>query len=489
MMQPTPHLLDKRSPKGMEIYQLTGEPTIPSAHVYMEAQIFTPDSKRFVLHRSAHAHGSDPHDPEHRYLLCDLENNGRLTPLTEETGATAPSVTPDGKHLYYFANETEVGGGRLILKRVNLDGTDRQTILAVDAPLPGTRFRPSRIPPLSTISSDGKRLALPAFLGDGRTEDPPWGLMVFDLEKARVALILHGTTWGNLHPQYSRSHDPERAHDLLIQEDHGNRYAPDGQVLQRHAAAIDQDPRRCEEADVLGLAPAQSYSGLAADIHVIRDDGTNLRTMPWGRDGNEKCQGHQCWRGRNEWAITSTMTHRPNSYSLIESLAVPVAGHAGARAPGGIRNVLSREICQPWFYHFATDIEGHRFISDAMPPGQPAEIHFGALGEPGRDPLRLRRVLTARGPVRKETQMHPFLSPDGKLGFFNSDESGILQAYLIKGLDALPLNHDAFVRVVRQALRSAPVVEVLAAKPNRYVIPTFLRSNRNGRVTPKKSRN
>ena len=25
--------------------------------------------------------------------------------------------------------------------------------------------------------------------------------------------------------------------------------------------------------------------------------------------------------------------------------------------------------------------------------------------------------------------------PDGKLGFFNSDESGILQAYLIRGLD------------------------------------------------------
>jgi hypothetical protein len=30
--------------------------------------------------------------------------------------------------------------------------------------------------------------------------------------------------------------------------------------------------------------------------------------------------------------------------------------------------------------------------------------------------------------------MHPFLSPDGKSAFFNSDESGTLQAYMIRGL-------------------------------------------------------
>jgi Tol biopolymer transport system component len=30
--------------------------------------------------------------------------------------------------------------------------------------------------------------------------------------------------------------------------------------------------------------------------------------------------------------------------------------------------------------------------------------------------------------------MHPFLSPDGTMGFFNSDESGLLQAYMITGL-------------------------------------------------------
>ena len=98
-MEPRPDLLDARSPKGIEVFQLTGE-DCPSSHVYMEAQIFTPDSRRFVLHRSAHPHGSDPHDPEHRYLLCDLDNHGELVPLTDEVGATAPSVSPDGQTLY-----------------------------------------------------------------------------------------------------------------------------------------------------------------------------------------------------------------------------------------------------------------------------------------------------------------------------------------------------------------------------------------------------
>ena len=35
----------------------------------------------------------------------------------------------------------------------------------------------------------------------------------------------------------------------------------------------------------------------------------------------------------------------------------------------------------------------------------------------------------------KQAHIHPFLSPDGSMAFFNSDESGILQAYMIRGLE------------------------------------------------------
>jgi hypothetical protein len=402
-------LLDANSPKGMEVIQLTDEPDVPGSHLYMEAQIFAPDSKRFVLHRSATAHGSDKNDPKHRYLLCDIEDNFSLHPLTDELGATGASVSPDGQHMYYFVNETEVGGGRLTLKRVDLDGADRRAICVVDSVLPGTDFRPSRIYPLSTISSDGKRIAISGFLGDGTADGAPWGLMVFDIERATARLIIHGPTWCNMHPQYSRSTDPEGSHDILIQENHDNATDAKGGVTRL-------------------------VGGLGADIHVIRDDGTSFRNMPWGRDGNEFCQGHQCWRGRADWAITSTGTRKPPEAQLIEGLAVPHADHVGLNTPGGKRNDLSREFPNPRFYHFATDIAGQRFISDAGPLNKDAKIYVADLGEPGKDALRnWKYLLSPRSACNKESHIHPFLSPDGRLGFFNSDESGLLQAYMVRG--------------------------------------------------------
>jgi len=408
--KPRPDLLDKDSLPGIEVIQLTAEPDVPSSHLYMEAQIFAPDSKRFVLHRSASAHGGNKNDPKHQYLLCDLDDNGALRPLTEELGATAASVSPEGKYLYYFVDETTPGGGRLTLRRVNLDGADRQTILVVDGPLPGTSFRPSRLYPLSTISSDGKRLAISAFLGSGDREGEPFGLMVFDLEKAAVSLAIHGPTWCNMHPQYSRSLDPEESHDVLIQENHGSATDARGGIVRL-------------------------VGGEGADIHVVRDDGTNFRNMPWGRDGNEACQGHQCWRGRTNWAITSTGTRKPPEAQLIEGRAAPHAGHVGIRTPGGVRNDLTREFPDPHFYHFATDIAGKRLISDAAPLKEGGRIYVAEFGEPGRDPLRdFKYLLNPKSSGKKEAHIHPFLSPDDTMGFFNSDESGILQAYMIRGL-------------------------------------------------------
>ena len=405
-----PDLVDKNSPEGVEVLQLTTETDVPGSHLYMEAQIFTLDSKRFVVHRSANAHGSSKNDPKHQYLLCDIESQCALQPLTEELGATGPSVSPDNRYLYYFVNQTEVGGGRLILKRVNLDGTDRQTIKVVDSPLPGSKFRPSRIYPLSTISSDGRRLAISAFLGDGETEGALFGLMVFDVEKATVELVTHGPSWCNMHPQYCRSLDPDSSRDILIQENHGN---------------------TCDRAGVI----QRLTGGEGADIHVIRDDGGDFRDMPWGRDGNEFCQGHQCWRGRSTWAITSTGTRKPPEAQLIEGRAAPHASHVGIKTPGGVRNDLTREYPDPHFYHFATDIAGSRLISDAAPLGKGAKIFLVELGRAGKDPgKKFTHLLSPRSSCVKQAHIHPFLSPDGTMAFFNSDESGILQAYMVRGL-------------------------------------------------------
>ena len=416
-----PDLLDKRSPEGIEVFQLTDDPALPSCHIYMEAQIFTPDSRYFVLHRSAHAHGSDKDDPRHVYQLCDVET-GALAPLTVETGATGPSLSPDGKYLYYFVNETKVNDGRLTLKRVRLDGTERETIVVVDAPLTDrsalapvmhkARFRPSRIYPLSTISSDGERIIISGFLGDGRHAHAPWGMMVFDIPRVTVALTHYGPSWQNLHPQYCRSLDAEASHDVLIQENHEN------------------------FIDAQGIEHI-SHGGLGADIHVLRDDGTNFRNMPWGRDGNEFCQGHQCWIGRSTRAVTSTMTVQPPEWQLIAGRAVPGVWHVGRHTPGGERTDLTRDFPNPQFWHFATDIAGKRFIAD----GGQAEggcLYYAHIPDDEDRPLyNFTYLLTPRTSFDGPAHMHPFISPDGATGFFNSDESGTLQAYMIRGLARL----------------------------------------------------
>ncbi len=408
-MKPRPDLLTPESPAELEVIQLTDEPDTTGSHIYMEAQIFTPDSRRMVVHRSAHAHGSDKDDPAHRYLLCDLEDNCSLSPLTDELGATGPSISPDGEWLYYFANRTVTGGGSLGLKRVRLDGTGRETITVIDSPLPGTDYRPSRIYPLSTISSDGKRIAISGFLGDGKTDNAPYGLMVFDIEQASVNLIFEGISWCNIHPQYCRSLDAEQSHDILIQENHDN------------------------VADLNGNV-SRLTGGDGADIHLIRDDGSDFRNMPWGRDGNEFCQGHQCWIGRSEWAITSTSTRDVGEAQLISGLPAPHAGHVGINTPGGVRNDLSREFASPHFYHFATDIAGRRFITDSGPHDGGGGLWIADLGDHGADPLmNWTYLLNPRSTWDKNCHIHPFLSPDGTMGFFNSDESGILQAYMVRG--------------------------------------------------------
>jgi hypothetical protein len=406
-MIPRPDLLDEHSPQGLEVFQLTTDRGLSGCHLYMEAQIFAPDSERFILHVGTDAHGSGNRTPDHQYLRCDLRDGGALHPMTFEFGATAPSVSPDGRYVYYLVDESQLNGGRITLKRINLDGTDRVTLAVIDRPVDGAAFQPSRLYPLSTISSDGRRLAISCFLGDGHLENAPFGLLVFDLERGTVSLPIQGPTYCNMHPQYCRS--PEAPHDLLIQENHGNVNSPRGRHLQL-------------------------TGGVGADIHVVRDDGSRWRGMPWGRDQGEKCQGHQCWRGQSQWAITGT-SEPDGKKNLIESTAFEGHGHEGRRTPGPIqRNLLSPTHPSPHYVHFATDRAGRLMITDHCPRPNPPSLFLMELDEPGAGPVRRAQyLLNTRSSNVKETHVHPFLSPDGRMGFFNSDESGVFQAYMVRG--------------------------------------------------------
>ncbi len=386
------HLLADTAPPGLEVVRISDDRGV-SCHIYMEAQIFTPDSKRLIFQRSGNPHGSDINDPTHKFVICDIEDRCRLMTLTEEIGATAISISPDGKYAYYFVIEgfelygsnPRPKGGRLTLKRVRMDGCERETLMSFDAPeLRGPAAEPfDRVFPRSSISADGKRLAFP----HGK-EDLGWGLLIFNLESGQVSLALEGPTWTDMHPQYNPVSDPACIYDILVQHNHH-----DGAKVN-------------------------------VDVHVVRDDGANLRTLAWGRNGTEYCQGHQCWRGRTGKAITSLTNGH-----LIEGSPVPDMGHLGANTPGAQRNDLTWP--NPGFAHFATDVAGTRIISDFQ--DRKTNKTAIVLADLPDDPDgHLQNVTTLLYPQTK-AHAHPFLSPDGSMGFFNSDESGILQAYMVRG--------------------------------------------------------
>ncbi len=411
--RPRPDFSNGPPSPDLKVTQLTGDPVIPCAHVYMEAQIFSPDFKMFLLERSGKAHQPARDDPEHQYLLCNLGNGCELIPVTEERNAIAPSFGPDGRWIYYLVDEGRPEGGNVVLKRVRPDGTERETLRVIDTPLPGTNGMLRQIYPLSTISSDGRHLVTSGIMGKDSANRVLWGFVRFDLPEGTIEAFPLDSYFLNAHPQYCRSSEPSKIRDLLLQQNHGDRW--DSGTMRK--ASDMTDP-------------------LGADIHVMRDDAARLRAMPWGRNRSEQCQGHQCWRGTSSWAITSTVTFLDKEKvecRLIESLPVDHDGHLGLHTPGGIRNDLSREFSNPQFYHFATDLAGRRLITDYWHPDGRTLVYLADLDKPGESPAKnFRCLLDTRSSRNKDAHVHPFLSPDGSRAFFNSDETGIVQAYLVE---------------------------------------------------------
>ena len=409
-----PDLIHPQAPAGIEVFQLTDE-NIPSSHVYMEAQVFSPDSKWFILHRQAAAHQVDYESPEHKYLLCDLENNGELTPLTNDLNAKGPSLSPDGKYLYYIIDNTVIGGGRLIVKRVEIKSGKDEIVTVLDKPAGEAANQVSRLYSLSTISSDGNRLLTSGFLGDGRTNAAPFGVIVFDLTTGEANCILQGPDWINTHPQYCRSTDSEACHDVMIQHNHGGYADAQGKSVKGHRGGILSD----------------------IDIHVLRDDGTNMRSLPWARNGSEFCQGHQCWRGMSTTSITSTSAKVPSGRQLVEGRAEQDANHLGSNLPNAYRNEVSRSYPGLGYGHFSTDVTGRLLVSDGIilrsKDDYDVNVYVARLSEKDHEPAEklLHLVLSKT----RHIHIHPFISPDGTKAFFNSDESGVCQAYMISGFD------------------------------------------------------
>lgn len=399
-----PDIPNGKSPEGIKVVQITSHPEHESWHVYTEARIFTPDSRRFIFVR------------EGDYWICDIEDNFGIRQVTDEPGAIGPSIDPEGEWMYYFVDRTLQTEGTLTLKRLSLDDFTRETLLTITGEIPGTQYKPSRIYSLSSISSDGKRLCTSCFLGDGETETAPWGLLVFNLENPSVSLVFKDTHYNNMHPQYCLSKDPEFSHDILLQHNHGSEYDKTGRTTLL-------------------------VGGKGADLHVIRDDGTHWRDIPIGRDGKEFVQGHQQWRGRSN-SVLSAMYIPGGKNRILEGYPIATdenTTHTGFNIPGGKYYDITRNIENPDFWHFSSDLSGMYVVSDTQtrdPETGDVSINLviGSLHSIDNPELTTRYLLnTGTSGDGQKAHPHPFFSPDTKMAFFNSDREGKAEIWMVTG--------------------------------------------------------
>jgi hypothetical protein len=99
----------------------------------------------------------------------------------------------------------------------------------------------------------------------------------------------------------------------------------------------------------------------------MRDDGTNWRDIPIGRDGREYVQGHQQWRG----GMTSVFVERHEiprgKKRILEGFPIATSeatSHTGSRIAGGRSCDVTRDIDNPEFWHFSVDDSGMKVVSD-----------------------------------------------------------------------------------------------------------------------------
>ena len=402
-------MLDSRSPKGLRIVQITTDPDVESHHLYPECPMFTPDSRKFVFLRSEgkkHLRG---------YWLCDLGDNFALRKLVGETGVVGLVVSPDGRWAYYILDRMSYPEQAFVVKRVSLEDFRGEVLFTYDGAIPGKSHKLSRLRGPTSISSDGKRLCGWAFLGDGKSVNGPFGILVFDIEARSTRLIFQAEEFCNMHLQYCHSTDAQHSHDILVQHNHGAEVDPSGTRTRLQASE-------------------------GADLHVVRDDTTHWRDVPIGRDGVLFHTGHEQWRGRMPTVISSMSDKSAGRHRLFESWPIATdaeTSHRGSRIPGARNTDLTRLVPDTNFDHFSMDPSGMYLVARQGVWRECGHIElYLASFSTGPSPVLSVRYLLTPGTVKQDrNKPRPFFSPDARMVFFHSDLDGPSQIFVAMGYE------------------------------------------------------
>ena len=430
-----PEMLSTISDPNLEVHQITTD-LDSDAHVaamHLSHALFTPDSTRcvFVRQRGAGLTDADPARGSTHPLgkvelaLCEIDEGFALRTLTDEEHVGAPVMTPDGRYLYYFLDQSGEERPRIILKRIDLHDFRTETVLVVDSPVEGVGRVPrgGHMYDAASLSRDGTRLSTScSFYQD---DDPLFSDLIIDLERMSIrGFLFQPYDWRPLGTYY-RGRDPRYFHHLLFV--HGHR-----------RSGWDAQGQWYNEPD--GLAER-------ATLHVRTDEGLPVGSVPIGDEGEGV--DHPVWRGGLYEVVTHTSSFTTAPYWRgIMLMAAPVAcapedQYKGARIPGARRTELTRFIKRPDLCHHAWDAAGTRVVCDTEGwhgRGPTAYLWLGTVvdddaGAPYVLPKYLLHPQSSwNGSYWLECQ--PAMSPDCRTIFFNSDylcKPGHPQVFCVRG--------------------------------------------------------
>jgi len=345
---------------GARYMQLTSAPMIHET-LQPGPAMFTPDSRRVVYSRRQAL------DMPRELWIADLATLD-LRRLTDEAIVKAQAVAPDGLALYYIVEEPMVS-----LVRLDLESFEREVWITTDLI--------TETQDVGTIRHDGR-----AYVAGGTVGPGTWALVRFDLQ-ARTAQTFHESdaVW-SAQPQYS----PAECGDVLFRENHGGLFDEYGRPL------------------VLS-------SGYGADLHVIRDDGSDLRDVNVGRTDTEMLQGSHCWAGDSGRVAVPLLWRDTPDRAFAPDRIVTIT-------PGGHnRDTIGHG---PAFAHTAITADGQWWVAEES---RSSDLFVGSVNT-HRQSMLLHTRASYGSPTY--TQPRPLLTPRGRDVVFGSDATGVPQLHL-----------------------------------------------------------
>ncbi len=347
---------------GVAVLRLTSQPCV-NHNIYPEAPVSTPDGKRFIFARRPALAA------QATFWIADLELL-RVRQITDEDGASAPVVTPDGRWFYYSVGHT--------IKRMSPETFERETVMTV----PAREFPTIR--GIASVDYSGTRFLTPAQDAAGR-----YGLACVDLEAGAARMIMSGPDLWNPHGQYSKNAERK----VLIQVNHGLELDAHGNLLR--------------------LVGPKGASLVVVDDNVVDGSGRNAVTLKAGFSMLERVQGHQCWVGSKSVVITTLHNRASEASPWVQDRIVTVV-------PGEAPRIVSTGQA---FTHLHTTPDGEFWVSDSNRTG---DIFIGSI-RTGK--YRLFHRSGATFGSAQETHPHPFFLGDGRTVGWNSDVTGVAHIY------------------------------------------------------------